>query len=82
MTARTGGAVRVRCRDPQQLTAALRDKTLQVSPGTDHALLVQGASSEQIGEIAFTAGIPIHELVNEAGVLEDVFLELTAEAAA
>ena len=82
LTARAGGAVRVRSGDPQRLTKALRDKALQVTTGTDHALLVQGASSERIGEIAFAAGVPVHELVNDGGLLEDIFLELTSEAAA
>ena len=83
LTARADGAVqRVRSGSPQRLTTALRDQALQVTAGTDHALLVQGASSEQIGEIAFAAGVPVHELVNDAGLLEDTFLELTAEAPA
>ena len=82
LTARASGAVRVRSGDPQRLTTALRDEALQVTRSTDHALLVQGASSERIGEIAFAAGVPVHELVNTGGVLEDVFLELTAEASA
>jgi ABC-2 type transport system ATP-binding protein len=82
LTARAGGAVRVRSADPQRLTMALRDQALQVTTGTDQALLVQGASSERIGDIAFAAGVPLHELVNDAGLLEDVFLELTSEASA
>jgi ABC-2 type transport system ATP-binding protein len=82
LTARAGGAVRVRSGDPQRLTTALRGESLQVTTGTDHALLVQGASSERIGEIAFSAGVPVHELVNDGGVLEDIFLELTSEAPA
>jgi ABC-2 type transport system ATP-binding protein len=82
LTARAGGAVRVRSGDPQRLTTALRNEVLQVTPGTDHALLVQGASSDRIGEIAFAAGVPVHELVNDAGLLEDIFLELTSEAPA
>jgi ABC-2 type transport system ATP-binding protein len=53
-----------------------------VTTGTDHALLVHGASSERIGEIAFAAGVPVHELVNDAGSLEDIFLERTSEAPA
>jgi len=82
LTARAGGAVRVRSGDPQRLTRALREQALQVTTGTDQALLVQGASSERIGEIAFAAGVPVHELVNDAGLLEDIFLELTSEASA
>ena len=81
LTARADGAVRVRSGDPQRLTTALRDEALQVTTGTDHALLVQGASSERVGEIAFAAGVPVHELVNDGG-LEDVFLELTSKAPA
>ena len=82
LAAHVGGAVRVRSGDPQRLTTALRDKALQVTTGTGHALLVHGASSERIGEIAFAAGVPVHELVNDAGLLEDTFLELTAGATA
>jgi ABC-2 type transport system ATP-binding protein len=82
LTARAGGAVRVRSLDPQRLTKALRDDALQVTTGTDHSLLVQGASSERIGRIAFEAGVPLIELVNDAGLLEDIFLELTSAAPA
>jgi ABC-2 type transport system ATP-binding protein len=82
LTARARGAVRVRSADPQRLTTALRDEARQVTTGTGHALLVQGASSERIGDIAFAAGVPVHELVNDAGLLEDIFLELTSEASA
>jgi len=63
--------------DPELLIEAL-----ELTTGTDHALLVQGASSERVGEIAFAAGVPVHELVNEGEVLEDIFLELTSEASA
>ena len=37
---------------------------------------------EQVGQIAFAAGVPVHELVNDGGLLEDIFLELTSEAPA
>jgi ABC-2 type transport system ATP-binding protein len=42
---------------------------------------VHGATSDRIGDIAFAARIPIHELASEASSLEDVFLELTSEPA-
>jgi ABC-2 type transport system ATP-binding protein len=82
LTARAGGAVRVRSADPQRLAAALRDDDLQVTTGSDHALLVSGASSERVGEIAFAAGIPVHELGADGGSLEEIFLELTTETPA
>ena len=82
LTARAGGAVRVRSGDPQRLTAALHSKDLQVTTGTDHALLVNGASSERVGDIAFAAGVPVHELVTDGGSLEEIFLQLTTEVVA
>jgi ABC-2 type transport system ATP-binding protein len=82
LTARAGGAIRVLSGDRQRLAKALLDQALPVTTGSDHVLLVQGASSERVGEIAFAAGVPVHELVNDGGVLEDIFLELTSEAPA
>jgi hypothetical protein len=40
---------------------------------------VHGASCGEVGDLAFAAGVPIHELVAESSSLEDVFLELTSE---
>ena len=82
LTARAGGAVRVRSGDPQRLMAALHSNDLQVTTGADHSLLVQGAPSERVGEIAFAAGVPVHELLTDGGSLEDIFLQLTSEAPA
>ena len=82
LTARAGGAVRVRSADPERLTAALHSNDLQVTTSSDHTLLVNGASSERVGEIAFAAGVPVHELATAGGSLEDIFLQLTTEAPA
>jgi ABC-2 type transport system ATP-binding protein len=82
LTARAGGAVRVRAADLSMLASALRAEDLQVTTGTDNSLLVQGAPSERVGEIAFAAGVPVHELVADGGSLEDIFLELTSEVPA
>jgi ABC-2 type transport system ATP-binding protein len=79
LTARLGGAVRIRTPEPDRLEAALRSRLIDVTHSNEHALLAHGANSEQIGDIAFAAGVPIHELATEASSLEDVFLELTAE---
>ena len=42
-------------------------------------LLVHGTSSEHVGDIAFAAGVPVHELVADGSSLEEIFLELTTE---
>ncbi len=79
LTARAGGAVRVRSADPERLATALRHEELQVTAGSDQALLVNGASSDRVGEIAFAAGVPVHELMTAGASLEDIFLQLTSE---
>ena len=40
---------------------------------------IHGTTSDRVGDIAFAARIPIHELASEASSLEEVFLELTSE---
>ncbi len=79
LTARVGGAVRVRTPDTAALQEALRSARLESTPTEDSALLVHGATSERVGDVAFAAGVPLHELVTEGTSLEEVFLELTAE---
>jgi ABC-2 type transport system ATP-binding protein len=77
LTAHVG--VRVRSAQPDDLAAALARDGLDSNRNGDDTLLVAGAASERIGEIAFAAGIPVHELVSDASSLEDIFLKLTAE---
>jgi ABC-2 type transport system ATP-binding protein len=79
LTARVGGAVRVRTPRSSDLAAKLRAEGLEPTETGDGALLVPGAARERIGDLAFAAGIPVHELATEGASLEEVFLELTAE---
>jgi ABC-2 type transport system ATP-binding protein len=44
--------------------------------------LVRGADTDRVGEIAFAAGVPLHELLAEGSSLEEIFLELTSEPSA
>jgi ABC-2 type transport system ATP-binding protein len=80
LTARVGGSVRVRSAQPAQLQQALTQANLQTTPSNDHVLLVHGATSDRVGDIAFAAGIPIYELFTEGSSLEEIFLELTTGA--
>jgi ABC-2 type transport system ATP-binding protein len=79
LTARVGGSVRVRSPEVSRLQEALSRAQIATSPSNDHALLVHGTTSDRVGDVAFAARIPIHELASEASSLEDVFLELTSE---
>jgi ABC-2 type transport system ATP-binding protein len=79
LTTHIGGGVRVRAPGAHRLQKELEAHGIRSSLLDGDELLVEGAASAQIGELAFTAGIPLHELVPESSSLEDVFLELTAE---
>jgi ABC-2 type transport system ATP-binding protein len=79
LTARVEGSIRVRSPEISKLQAALAREQIETSPSSDHTLLAHGTTSDRVGAIAFTAGVPIYELVSEASSLEDIFLELTAE---
>src|SRR6202044_3047800 len=62
LTSRVGGTVRVRTPRPEQLMGALHREQLEAT--RDHeTLLVRGAESDRVGEIAFAAGVPLHELL-------------------
>jgi ABC-2 type transport system ATP-binding protein len=73
-----GGAVRVRTPRQDELAAKLRAEGLEPTETADGALLVPGTARERVGDIAFAAGLPLHELTTEGASLEEVFLELTA----
>jgi ABC-2 type transport system ATP-binding protein len=79
LTARIGGAVRVCSPQRARLAEALLREGIAAAPSNERALLVHGATAERVGDIAFAAGIPVHELVTEGSSLEEVFLDLTAE---
>lgn len=44
----------------------------------DGGLAVTGATTDQIGKLAFDAGLPVLELANHSASLEEAFLQLTA----
>lgn len=46
--------------------------------GSEDTLTVAGLSLDQIGDAAYAAGIALHELAEDSGSLEDVFLSLTS----
>jgi ABC-2 type transport system ATP-binding protein len=79
LTARIGGGVHVRAPGAHRLQAALAADGIRSTLLDGDELLVDGAPSARVGELAFAAGIPLHELAPESSSLEDVFLELTAE---
>ncbi|MDP1876908.1 MAG: ATP-binding cassette domain-containing protein [Actinomycetota bacterium] len=70
----------VRSPSTEALAAALRESAphASIDPAGEGALSVLGLSPAEVGHVAFTRGIEVHELSSSAGDLERVFLELTA----
>ena len=58
----------------------LRGAGAEVEGTDDEALSVAGMSAPEIGNAAFAAGIAVHELTPQRASLEDVFMDLTADA--
>lgn len=70
----------VRTPDPAPLVEQLRRSPrgpVRVAPGADGALLVRGATPEEVGDAAHAAGARVHALYREEASLEQVYLDLT-----
>jgi ABC-2 type transport system ATP-binding protein len=78
LTARAAGATRVRSPHAERLLARLREAGIAAEVVDSNRLSVD-APPERVGDLAADAGIPLHELVADAGTLEEAFLELTRE---
>ena len=76
---RSSSRSRVHTPQPERLRDALTAKSIEASL-VAHDELVVGASSEEIGQAALDAGIPITGLKEDEQRLEDVFLALTGQA--
>jgi ABC-2 type transport system ATP-binding protein len=72
--------VRVRSSDNDVLANALRARDADVFQVADGALRITGATSEQVGEIARSAGLTLQELSTEQASLEQRYMELTGDA--
>jgi ABC-2 type transport system ATP-binding protein len=85
-----GQAVLVRTPKPEALVQAIVAAGGTVSPGTtsngpastngDQNLEVRGLTEDQVSDIAFARGVPIHHLAAARISLEQAFMELTADS--
>jgi ABC-2 type transport system ATP-binding protein len=69
-------SVTVRSPDLGALAPALQALGATVEPATD-AVVVRGATAEQIGDAAHAAGVRLHQLTTREATLEEAFLEAT-----
>ncbi|EWM14947.1 ABC transporter ATP-binding protein [Kutzneria sp. 744] len=79
-----GGATEttVLVRSPQaaKLAEVVTQWGMSVRITDDDALVISGGSSDQIGEMAATHGVVLHELSPQQGSLEEAFMRLTGHA--
>jgi ABC-2 type transport system ATP-binding protein len=69
--------VRVRTPAARLLAAALVRSGADVEAEDDGALRVAGMDAAAVGEVAYAAGVPLHELTRVTASLEDAYLALT-----
>jgi ABC-2 type transport system ATP-binding protein len=74
-----GGHVVVRSPRAAELRAALERAGLSAT-GEAEELLVDAEDPARVGDIAFEAGVPVHELTTRETSLEEAFLALTTDA--
>ena len=79
IAASTASTVRVRTPETARLLSVLQGAGMSVQP-VDGALIVSGSPIEQIGDMAGSAGITLHELAGQTGSLEEAFIRLTGES--
>jgi ABC-2 type transport system ATP-binding protein len=71
--------VRVRTPDVSLLAAALQRAGAGVSREADGALRVEGLDLAAVGDVAYTAGVRVHELTRVTATLEQAYLALTGD---
>jgi ABC-2 type transport system ATP-binding protein len=74
-----GGHVLVRTPRPDELRTALEQAGLSASV-EGQELVIDADDPARVGDIAFSAGVPLHELTTRATSLEEAFLALTTDA--
>jgi ABC-2 type transport system ATP-binding protein len=77
--ASSGRAVRLRSPRTDLVTPALEAAGAKVTADDDGSLMVSGLEASAVGDIAFKAGAPVHELSPQEASLEEAFMELTRE---
>ncbi|MDT0341786.1 ABC transporter ATP-binding protein [Streptomyces litchfieldiae] len=73
-------AVRVRTPRPDALRRELLSSGMTVESSAPDEMIVSGGSLEEIGDLAFRHGVPIHELTPRRATLEQAYMELTANS--
>ncbi|ONH30306.1 ABC transporter ATP-binding protein [Pseudofrankia asymbiotica] len=76
----SGDLVHVRSPQAGRLAEVLDRENAKTTPTGLDTLAVNGLTSQRIGDLAFEAGIPLHELTPRQVSLEDAFMDITRDA--
>jgi ABC-2 type transport system ATP-binding protein len=80
LASKAHATVFVRTTEPSQLECLIDDPGL-VQRLAGGGMEIEATTTDEVGRIAFDAGIPLLELTRRQASLEEVFLELTGDAA-
>jgi ABC-2 type transport system ATP-binding protein len=80
LTATAQGTVFARGSNHQQLLAALATHGGVTTDANDDGVTISHLTAEQVGQIAFDAGVVLFELTPQRASLEEVFMDLTSDA--
>jgi ABC-2 type transport system ATP-binding protein len=76
----SGASVRVRTPSAEEFVRAITAKGATAAIDEDGSIEVRGMTTEQLGDLAFSEGIRLHELTTVRASLEEAFMELTASS--
>jgi len=76
----SGAWVRVRTPSAAELVRAITARGATAATDQDGSIEVRGMTTEQLGDLAFSEGIRLHELTTVRASLEEAFMELTASS--
>ena len=76
----SGASVRVRTPSAEEFVRAITAKGATAATDEDGSIEVRGLTTEQLGDLAFSEGIRLHELTTVRASLEEAFMELTASS--
>jgi ABC-2 type transport system ATP-binding protein len=76
----SGAAVRVRTPSADQFVRAITAKGATAVTDDEGSIEVRGMTAEQVGDLAFSESIRLHELTMVRASLEEAFMELTADS--
>jgi ABC-2 type transport system ATP-binding protein len=76
----SGAWVQVRTPSAAEFIRAITARGATAATGEDGSIEVRGLTTEQLGDLAFSEGIRLHELTTVRASLEEAFMELTASS--